>query len=293
MIKSTKKDIQNIAYDILKQSKSFDVFPTPVDKIIEYSELYVDTHTGIHSIPNNYISKNIDTLKRALRKVYGVLDRREKKIYIEPDLKIYKKNFVKLHEVGHDVLPWQKKTYEFIDDEDTIKSSVTDDFEKEANFFASAALFQLNRFEDFVATLPLELKTTMFLAKKFGSSIHAAIRRYAEHSSKRCSLLILEKVETAAANLLLKNYFQSNKFTKDFGRLEFPEVFNIEWPFVQDFVVGKKFHDTGLITIVTDDGDIDFDYHFFNNTYNVFVFTIPSGEKNVTRSKIYLKGYDD
>jgi Zn-dependent peptidase ImmA (M78 family) len=119
MIDSTRKDIQDIAYDILKQSKCFDVFPTPVDKIVDYSELYVDSHTGIHSIPNHYISKNIDVLKRALRKVYGVLDRREKKIYIEPDLKIYKKNFVKLHEVGHDVLFWQKDTFEFIDDNET------------------------------------------------------------------------------------------------------------------------------------------------------------------------------
>ncbi len=143
MISSTKKEIEKVTYDILKQSKCFDVFPTPFDKIVEFSELYVDTQTGIHSIPNHYISKNIDALKKALRKVYGALDRRKKIIYIEPELKIYKRNFIKLHEVGHEVLPWQKKTYEFIDDEQTVQPETEIEYESEANFFASAALFHL------------------------------------------------------------------------------------------------------------------------------------------------------
>jgi Zn-dependent peptidase ImmA (M78 family) len=293
MIGSTKKEIEKVTYDILKQSKCFDIFPTPVDKIVEFSELYIDTHTGIHSIPNNYISKNIDILKKALRKVYGALDRRTKIIYIDPELKIYKRNFIKLHEVGHDVLPWQKKTYEFIDDEQTVNPGTEIEYEREANFFASATLFQLDRFEDFVASLPLELKTTMFLAKKFGSSVHAAVRRYAENSKKRCALLVLDKVANSIFELKQRNYFQSDNFTKDFGNLDFPEIFDIQWPFVQDFFIGKKFHENGLITIIADDGDIDFEYHFFYNTYNVFVFIIPQGEKNKTRTKIYLKGHDD
>jgi Zn-dependent peptidase ImmA (M78 family) len=285
-------DIEKITYDILKQSKCFDVYPTPVDKIIAFSELYVDTHTGIHSIPNNYISKNVDVLKKALRKVYGALDRRKKIIYLEPDLKIYKQNFIKLHEVGHDVLPWQKKTFEFIDDDQTVHADTEIEYEREANFFASATLFQLDRFEEMVSNLPLELKTTMLLAKKFGSSIHAAIRRYAENSKKRCSLLILDKLPNSTSELKKRNYFKSGFFTKDFGNLELPEVLNTEWPFVQDFFIGKKFHDSGLMTLITDDGDIDFEYHFFNNTYNVFVFILPEGERIKTRTKIYLKGHD-
>jgi hypothetical protein len=134
----------------------------------------------------------------------------------------------------------------------------------------------------------------MFLAKKFGSSIHASVRRYAEHSNKRCALLILEKLDIpSSSDLGLRNYFQSRKFTRDFGTIEFPNVFDIKWPFVQDYIMRKKFHDTGIITIVTEDGDNDFEYHFFNNTYNVFVFLSPRGEKNRTRTKIYLKGHDE
>ncbi len=133
----------------------------------------------------------------------------------------------------------------------------------------------------------------MFLAKKFGSSVHAAMRRYAETSNKRCALLVLDKVLNTNCELKRRNYFQSAFFTRDFGNLDFPTILDIEWPFVQDFLLGKKFHHNGLVTMITDDGDIDFEYHFFNNTFNVFIFIIPIGEKNKTRTTIVLKGHDD
>ena len=151
----TKKDIDNIAYDLLKQSKSFGVFPTPVKQLVDYSELYVDTHTGIHSIPNNYISKKIGLLEKTIKKVFGALDRRKRIIYVDPSLPILKRNFVELHEVGHDMLPWQRKTFEHIEDHETINPQTKIEFEAEANYFASASLFQLDRFTDLTENLPL------------------------------------------------------------------------------------------------------------------------------------------
>ncbi len=293
MIDSTQKDIDNVSYDILKQSKSFGVFPTPVSAIIRFTELYVDSKTGLHSIPNNYISKNIDLLKGALKKVFGALDRRKKIIYIDPDMPVPKKNFVELHEVGHEVLPWQRKTFEFIDDHETISHETKIEFEREANFFASSTLFQLNRFEEFARLLPLEIKTPMFLAKKFGSSNHASIRRYAETINKRCALLVLNKEKGSPEQLFMRDYFQSDKFTKEFGTLSLPDSYDISWPFVEDYIIGKRFHENGSITMITEDSDIDFEYQYFNNTYNIFILLIPKGEKIKSRTKIYLKGYEE
>jgi hypothetical protein len=65
------KDIDNIAFDILKGSKAFGVFPTPVDKIIRYAELKVTEKRDLSVIPKNYIGKSTERLKRALRKVRG------------------------------------------------------------------------------------------------------------------------------------------------------------------------------------------------------------------------------
>lgn len=40
-----KKDIEKISFDILSQSKSIDVFPTPVDQLLSYSNLVLN-HQG-------------------------------------------------------------------------------------------------------------------------------------------------------------------------------------------------------------------------------------------------------
>ena len=47
---SSKKDIENISFDILKSSKSLDVFPTPIDKILQYSELIVAEGIDLKSL---------------------------------------------------------------------------------------------------------------------------------------------------------------------------------------------------------------------------------------------------
>src|SRR5258708_6392201 len=111
------EDINNIVYDILKQSRCFDIYPTPIDDIVEYAELQIDKGAGLHDIPNHYLSKKIDILKNALAKVFGALDRRRKIIYLGPDLPAAKKSFVQLHEVGHHAIPWQRDTFEYVEDE--------------------------------------------------------------------------------------------------------------------------------------------------------------------------------
>ena len=120
MAHSKQNDIDKIVFDILLKSKSLDIFPTPIDKIVDYCELNSYNESGFYNIPSNYVAKNIDNFKRMLKKVVGVLDRKEKIIYIDPSLPIPKKNFIKLHETGHGAIPWQKEI-EYIDDEFTLE----------------------------------------------------------------------------------------------------------------------------------------------------------------------------
>src|SRR6267154_763733 len=93
-----KKDIDNIVFDILWKSKSFDIFPTPVNKIVEYCELHVDELNVFHQVPKNYVAKNIDAFNRMMKKILGVLDRQHKTISVDPSLPGVKKNFLQLHE---------------------------------------------------------------------------------------------------------------------------------------------------------------------------------------------------
>jgi Predicted Zn peptidase len=283
-----KKEIEKISYEILRGSKSLDVYPTPVDKIVSYAELSVNSGIDLSSIHPNYLSKATDALKRAIEKVQGVLVWREKEIYLDLSIHESKQKFVKLHEVGHSVLTWQQKIYEvFGDDESTLDIDTREEFEAEANFFASATLFQQDRFLSEMAKLGLGIDSAMYLSNLFGASRHATLRKYVEHSKNRCALIVLKDCTSCGAKL--RDIFQSKNFTKTFGELRIPLVLDFyTWPFIQDYVTGRRLKKDGKMTIATSNGETDFTYHFFNNTYNAFVFFFPVGEKKSTRTKIII-----
>ncbi|MDX2189570.1 MAG: ImmA/IrrE family metallo-endopeptidase [Bacteroidota bacterium] len=278
----SKKEIEKIALDILVCSSSLDVFPTPVDNIIQFTELTVKQESNLTEIDFNYSKHQSETLKSALSKIQGILDREEKLIYIDKSLKKEKKNFVKLHEVGHDVLPWQKSLHTILqDDENSLSEFANEEFEGEANYFASAVIFQLDRFNHELDKLDLSLNSAMKLSKFFGASVHSAIRRYIECSKNRCALLVLENVTRKGEPPFCykRDYFQSPAFTDTFGTIPLPTQFGYKWNFTKDYYHNKKIHDKGEITLPTENGDADFNYHFFNNTYNAFVFFFPYSEK--------------
>ncbi|MCR8560884.1 ImmA/IrrE family metallo-endopeptidase [Mucilaginibacter sp. BJC16-A38] len=289
-----KKDIENIVFDALSKSKALGVFPTPVDKILQYAELRVNSGVDLSQIPNNFFAKSGLLIRRlatkGVAKVRGVLDSREKLIYLDLTQSEQRKKFVKLHETGHELCTWQGRLHDFLDDDETLDPDIKEQFEAEANFFASASLFQLNLFNDQMDILPLELASAMQLAKIFGSSIHAALRRYVEQSSKRCALLVLNKeinIGYGFPQFTVRTYVQSNNFTNDFGVLGWGPDLSLEIPFIQDYYSNRKFLKSE-ITILTDDNSIECNYHFFCNGYNAFVFIFPSGEKIKTKTRIII-----
>jgi Zn-dependent peptidase ImmA (M78 family) len=279
------KDIEKIAYNILIDSKSAGKFPTPVDDIVKYAELKI-SNNSLSDIHPAFVTKQIHILKRAISKVLGAIDLRQKKIYLDLNQKTPKKNFVKLHEVGHRILPWQAKSFEYIDDEKTLDLEEKDRFEHEASYFASSVLFQLDRFDDEAEKYPLSIKSILHLSKLFGSSFHAAARRYTEFSNKRCGIIILNRGNP----ITIRNYFQSKDFTCEFGNLEgfWKDNLNISLPFIKDIGI-KKFRDDGLITITYNGVNIILNYHFFDTTFNYFVFIKPLGEQLKSRVKFITK----
>ncbi len=285
-----RKDIEDIAYDILKASKSWGKYPTPVDTIVNYSDLIVNKTVDVSKIHHGYASKVTDSLLRALSKVRGIFDRSEKTIYLDLSQNDQKKNFVKLHEVGHGILPWQNQTASFLDDDNTLSLDYREQFEAEANLFASATLFQLNRFEDEMAKLEFGLKSAMAIAKMFGGSNHAALRRYVERSNNRCALLVLKHItrKCELVNCGVRNYFQSDKFSRQFGSVNWPEQIGVDWPFVQDYYIGRRMKFQGELSLKTVAGATDFQYDFFDTSYNAFVLIYPKGEKTSGKTKVIL-----
>ncbi|WP_412464912.1 ImmA/IrrE family metallo-endopeptidase [Flavobacterium mekongense] len=286
-----KKDIDQISIDILRQSKALDVFPTPVDKIVHFSDLIFHDEIDIRKLDVNILSKFSAGFSDFWGKIRGFLDRRDKIIYIDPSQLASRKNFVKLHECGHQVLSWQKEILQHLDDDQTLSPHTKEEFEREANYFSSITLFQHDRFTNELEKHDLSLKAGMALGKKFGGSSHAALRRMVELSKKRCALLVLDKIVDLKMNDALcnkKDIFQSKSFTDEFGDLDLPNEFGYKWDFARDFIFKKRFHENGEITLKTKNGDINFKYHFFDNSYNAFVFLFPEGETQKSRIKVIL-----
>lgn len=287
----SKKDIEKISLDILKQSKALDIFPTPVDKIVHFSDLIFEGNIDLSNVDQNFLSKVSSGFLQFWNSVRGFLDRREKIIYLDLTQLPTRQNFVKLHECGHQILPWQKEIMQYMDNDQTLSPSASEEFEREANYFASITLFQQDRFNRELEKHDLSLKAGMALGKQFGGSSHAALRKMVEESKKRCALLVLEKytnVGFSKAFCSKKDLFQSKPFLTEFGELPLPDEFGYTWNFARDLKFNKRFHEDGKITLGTKNGETNFRYHFFDNTYNVFVFLFPEGESQKGKIKVYL-----
>lgn len=297
---STKRDIEKISYEILKQSKALDVFPTPIEKILNHSELVIDTGIDLSKIDKTFFEKlkeesfeKFKFLQSGLSKVKGFFDRREKKIYVDLSQSDGRKNFVKLHEIGHGVLTWQSEVILAADNDSTLIESFEDEFEAEANYFASVTLFQHDRFITEMNSLPLSISSAMSMSKKFGSSVHSALRNFVLQSRNKCALLVLTPIKGSKGNGALcekRDLFYSNSFLHEIGELDFPENFGFHWEFMKYYQFKIRFNDKGNIMLQTKDNEeLNSNFHYFNNGHNIFVFLFPKGEINKSRKKIILQ----
>ncbi|GEN73688.1 ImmA/IrrE family metallo-endopeptidase [Chryseobacterium lathyri] len=297
----TRRDIEKISYNILKDSKSFDTFPTPVDQILHYSDFALDKSIDLRNVDQSFFGKlkekSQKSLLTAISKVMGIFDRHEKTIYIDSNINknLGRKNFVKLHEIGHGILPWQNDIMLALDDDETLNEEIEKQFEAEANYFASITLFQHDRFVAEIEKASLGLGTVMQLSKKFGSSVHSTLRNYVLKSGNKCVLLVLNNISKSEKNNIYTNklskrdIFYSSRFLKELGTLNLPEEFGFKWNFIQDFMFDKRYNENGEIDLITAEGEeIECEYHFFNSTYNSFVLIFPKGEKNKAKIKYIL-----
>lgn len=301
MIESTRKDIEKVSFDLLKQSKALDVFPTPVDKVVDYSNLIINNKVDLNNIDKSFFDSikekadiGLKILQEGLDNIRGIFDRTENTIYISQTRHLGRKNFVKLHETGHGVLPWQSAVIGAFDNSSTLNPEFEDQFEEEANYFASITLFQHDRYSREMKKVDFGLPGVVALSKKFGSSVHASFRNYIFKTNKRCILLVLNPIQNKKFDEPIcskRNLFHSKSFFEEFGKVEFPTKFGYKWDFIQRYLAKSPFITNGEIALTLEDGEIlNCNYHLFKNGYNAFVLIFPIGERNKrVRNKIILK----
>lgn len=142
-------EIRLAATKMLRDAGAVGTYPTPVDEIMRAAKIEIVPI----ALDEGYLAKLRHTAEQAgkvllsaLSKVWGVFDPKARIAFIDPETPKEKVPFLKLHEGGHAVLPWQSIFGLFEDCRKTLDPEIKAQFEREANVFASDVLFQLDGF---------------------------------------------------------------------------------------------------------------------------------------------------
>jgi len=221
-----RRAVEERARRLLDRASAWDRFPTPVDDILEAAKLQV-APSGVFD-PANIIAyvkgRAIDAgrlIKSTISTVFGIYDATERLIHIDHTVNESKQRFLKLHETGHDDIPWHRKIYRLFQEcEKTLAPEIADQFDREANNFARFALFQDDAYARIAADHALRIKTPMDLAKKFGASLYASAREFARTNHRSCVVYVLEKlryVDGYGAQAAVRRIETSPSFEAQFG----------------------------------------------------------------------------
>ena len=270
--------IRKHARQALESAEAFGVYPTPIDKIMEAAKVRVaEEDLSDEGFIKAMAKAAGGTLKRALDKVLGVFHVAARLIYLDKAVFAAKLPFLKMHEMAHAVLPWQKDIYAVTEDcSKTLAPEIADEFEKEANVFATEVVFQLDAFTEEAADHETGILVPVRLKTRYGSSIYSAVRRYVSTHHKACLVLVLEPPqlhEDLGFTCDLRRVVASKSFEEKFGQLNWPEYFSPDDEIGAAVPVGgKKMSMHRRVTLVDRNGNQNKCVaEAFTNSYQVFV----------------------
>jgi len=272
---------------LLRAADVRDLLPTPKDQILACARLIETGELELKDYEQSFSDKASGFLHKAMKKILGFLDRRTKRIYVDPNLHESRQTFVAYHETIHRILPWQNITYTE-DDSSTLNDlnldlSCETIFECEANYGAADILFQCDRFEIEARDYELSVASALYLAQKYGASRHSTLRRFVERNHRPCLLLVLKATRRAnpdgSTSFFVSHSIPSVPFALQFGD-----------PFLHPFInpedaIGQILHNGGKGDIALSDFkgfSRTCTVESFNNQYSLFVMIYP---KDVTPAR--------
>lgn len=239
------KKIQKQARIALEKADNFGTFPTRIDDVYEAAKIVIaDEDCLTDSFINKFRKKAGNALKRAIQKVTGLFHASAGVVFLDGTIQGIQRTFLKLHELGHALLPWQRDIYAVVEDcKKTVSPEVSDLFDKEANVFATEVLFQLDHFSKQAEEMTFSIKTPIALSRKYGSSIYSAIRRYVSKSSKACAVIVIHPPEYEFGlgfTAKLRRPIVSEEFQKRFGDIVWPMIYTPDDQIGALIPVGKQ-----------------------------------------------------
>jgi Zn-dependent peptidase ImmA (M78 family) len=269
---------------LLREASAHGRFPTPVEDLIEAAKLTLDRENSLNSGVIARLYRGIsDRILRAIDKVLGLLDSRARTIYIDQSVHKSKKPFLLLHETGHGFMPWQRDTYLFMEDgQKNLDPDIREEFEAEANAFASEVLFQGDVFLKHAQDMEFGLKSARELAKKFGSSIYAAVRKYVATCERPCAVLVLEQPVIHPLHghtYELRRALYSKSFHNQQERIDWPTHLHADSfpPDALPVIFGRTIRvlKPRLVVLSQGDATLRFVAEAFDSSHQVFLLLYP------------------
>ena len=205
-------------------------------------------------------------------KLDAMLDLQERSIWLRKGLHAHKAKLGKVHEVGHDVLPWQSAVLHYCSILD-LPIAIQREWELEATAFALECLFLGGRFTAESQDMPFTLRTPLALADRYAVSYESAIRHYVEHTPHTCCLLVSEAVRSdgvfwmphADTEYEIRYYVNSSSFS---GSVRPRQRFNCA-------ALSRAYGSLSVVTehdleVIADDRLLTYHAESFSNSYRVF-----------------------
>lgn len=278
---------------MLRESDTLGVFPTSVKQVLltaNVEEVYGPILDA--SFLDTMREKARGVLKSAVDKVLGLLDSVARLIFVDRTILKVRQDFIRLHEAGHAYMPWQDQTYTIIEEcKKTVSPDIADQFDVEANVFASEVLFQRDAFINEASDYEFGISVPKELSNKYGASIYASIRQYVSKNYHCCIVLVLNNPEPITGEGFrssVRRIISSTKFDQSFNSVKWPSYFTPN-DILGKFIPVSKRRMSGPFnySLIDDNGDNhEFIGEVFTNTYQIFILL--HHNKSLTTSRIIL-----
>jgi hypothetical protein len=279
---------------LLRAAEARGRLPTPVEDIVAAAGLV----RGSDEIFSPHILARApkelrDAVSRLTGRVRAMLDRREREIYINPEITIEgRRNFQTLHEVGHEIVPWQA-ALAFADDDARLSWQTRIRFEREANISAGELLFQRALLTEIASNYSIRVATVIELAEMFGASIHSTFRRYVETHRGVLAGVVLDCQPWRAEPIAYKRHetLSSASWAERFSApLNWPRSMSeTDFSFLAE---ARHAHVRGNLSTKWTTTDlagatIELDVELFSNTYNTLVLiSVPQSERGKRKRRL-------
>jgi hypothetical protein len=214
------RDIRKEADRLLTDADARGKLPTPVDDLVAAAGLVRPKRSMLANLVLHEAPEHLRGPMRRLKfKVQALLDREEREIHLDPSIDHPGQiAFKTLHEVAHDILPWQKELG-YADDDATLSLNMRRLFEWQANVGSAELLFQRELFRDMAHEFAIGLGAVFDVAAQFGASRRAGLHRYAETHRAAVAGLVLDHSPAVPGQLVYRRreVVLSRSFEESFG----------------------------------------------------------------------------